>query len=120
MPRSALIAAAAAGLIVRLLFGLGSWVGQPLTRDEREYLAMARTIAGAPANPHAPDDVVDPFGRAPGYPAFLALVGAATSTPAETVPTSVKVAQSVVGAAGVFLIGVLAWQLGGARAASLA
>ena len=56
MPRSALIAAAAAGLIVRLLFGLGYWVGQPLTRDEREYLAMARTIAGAPANPHAPDE----------------------------------------------------------------
>ena len=109
MPRSALIAAAAAGLVLRLLFSLGYWVGQPLTRDEREYLAMAG----------APGAVVDPFGRAPGYPAFLSSIGVGR-TPVESVPTSIKIAQSIVGAAGVFLVGLLAFQLGGRGAAQLA
>ena len=117
MPRSALVAAAAAGLMLRLLFSLGYWVNQPLTRDEREYLAMARSIAGAPSDTSG--DIVDPFGRAPGYPAFLASIGAGR-TPVESVPASVKVAQSIVGAAGVLLVGLLAFQLAGRRAASLA
>ena len=117
MPRSALIAAAVAGLVLRLLFSLGYWVHQPLTRDEREYLAMARSIAGTPST--ATDDIVDPFGRAPGYPAFIASVGAA-KTPVESVPASLKIGQSIVGAAGVLLVGLLAFQLGGPRAASLA
>jgi 4-amino-4-deoxy-L-arabinose transferase-like glycosyltransferase len=108
VPRSALIAAAAAGLVLRLLFSLGYWVDKPLTRDEREYLAMARS-----------EPLVDPFGRAPGYPAFLVSIGAA-KTPVESVPASIKIAQSIVGAAGVLLVGMLAFQLAGPRAATLA
>lgn len=119
MPRSALIAAAAAGLVLRLLFSLGYWVGQPLTRDEREYLAMARSIAATPASPQTTADVADPFGRAPGYPAFLASIGAGR-TPVESVPAPIKIAQSIAGAGGVFLVGLLAFQLGGPRAARLA
>ena len=44
---------------------------------------------------------VEPFGRAPGYPVFLALTGGGAAESVHTVPASVKVAQSVVGAIGV-------------------
>ena len=40
--RRLILAAAAAGLAVRLAFGLLYWVDKPLTHDEREYLALAQ------------------------------------------------------------------------------
>ena len=43
--RHALIGAAVVGLIARLAFGLLYWVDKPLTRDEREYLSLARSLA---------------------------------------------------------------------------
>ena len=33
------------GLALRLAFGLSYWNGQPLTRDELEYLSLARSLA---------------------------------------------------------------------------
>jgi hypothetical protein len=45
--RSLLLAASALGLVVRLAFGLGYWSDQPLTRDEREYLSLARGLRRA-------------------------------------------------------------------------
>ena len=62
---------------------------------------------------------VEPFGRAPGYPVFLALVGGGAGYTA-AVPAAVKIAQAFVGAAGVFLIGVAAYRMGGARPAMAA
>jgi hypothetical protein len=41
-------AAVAAGLLLRLAFGLGYWTGKPLTHDEREYLTLAANIAHGP------------------------------------------------------------------------
>ena len=38
-------AAVAAGLLLRLAFGLGYWTGKPLTHDEREYLTLAVNVA---------------------------------------------------------------------------
>ena len=38
-------AAALVGLALRLAFGLFYWTNQPLTRDEREYLSLARSLA---------------------------------------------------------------------------
>ena len=38
-------AAVAAGLLLRLAFGLGYWTGKPLTHDEREYLTLAANVA---------------------------------------------------------------------------
>jgi hypothetical protein len=35
----------ATGLLLRLAFAFLYWVDQPLTHDEREYLALARSIA---------------------------------------------------------------------------
>jgi 4-amino-4-deoxy-L-arabinose transferase-like glycosyltransferase len=117
-----LLVATAIGLGLRLAFSLGYWVGQPLTRDEREYLSLARSLAdgrGFVYDAEVLSGTQDPFGRAPGYPAFLALVGGGRGvTP--SVPVSVKVAQSVVGAAGVILLGLLAGRLAGPRAGLIA
>lgn len=111
--------AAAIGVIARLAFALGYWTGQPLTRDEQEYLSLARSLAHG--NGFVYDEAlesagVDTFGRAPGYPAFLALVGGGR-TIAAGVPVPVAIAQSIVGAIGVLLAGAIAWRLAGAPAA---
>jgi 4-amino-4-deoxy-L-arabinose transferase-like glycosyltransferase len=113
-----LLAAAAAGLALRLAFGFGYWTGEVLTRDEREYLSLARGVAsgrGFVYDADVLDDPGEPFGRAPGYPAFLAAVGGGRAGVA-AVPGSVKAAQAVLGAAGVVLVGLLATRLGGRRA----
>ena len=52
---------------------------------------------------------------APGYPVFLALIGAGRTTH-ETSPPPVKIAQAVVGAAAVWLISVIAMHAAGGRA----
>jgi 4-amino-4-deoxy-L-arabinose transferase-like glycosyltransferase len=120
--RTALVAAAVLGLALRLAFGLFYWVGQPLTRDEREYLSLARGVAsgrGFVYDAEVLSGPQDPFGRAPGYPVFLALVGGGRHV-TSAVPTSVKIAQSIVGTAGVLLVGVLAGRLAGRRAATVA
>jgi 4-amino-4-deoxy-L-arabinose transferase-like glycosyltransferase len=117
-----LVAAVVVGLAARLAFGLFYWVGQPLTRDEREYLSLARSLAAGRGYVYDDEILrgpVQPFGRAPAYPVFLALAGGGR-TVTETVPTSVKIAQAVVGAAGVALVGLLAGRLAGHRAARLA
>ncbi len=108
------------GLLLRLGFGLGYWVGKPLTKDQREYLSLARSIAQG--NGFAYDAQVgvdEPLGRAPGYPAFLALVGGG-GAPTKDVPVLVKVVQSGLGALGVALIGIVTMRLAGPVAGSMA
>jgi hypothetical protein len=123
-PLAFLIAAAIAGCVLRAAFGLGYWTGQPLTRDESEYLSLARGLAGGRGFTYEEamlEGPVPPFGRAPGYPAFLAIVGGGRDV-AASVPASVKLAQSIVGGVGIVLVGLLAFRLAGAwaaRAASL-
>ncbi|MCC7008728.1 MAG: hypothetical protein IT184_07920 [Acidobacteria bacterium] len=112
-------AAVVAGLGLRLAFGLLYWVGQPLTRDEREYLSLARSLAsgdGFVYDPIVRNGPVEPFGRAPGYPLFLALVGGGGAA-SDHVPAAVKIAQAGVGALGVLFAALVAGRLGGARAA---
>jgi hypothetical protein len=124
IPWSFLFAAAAIGLALRLGFGLLYWTGQPLTRDEREYLSLARSVAagnGFVYDAEVQAAATPPFGRAPGYPAFLAMVGGGRGIVA-AVPTPVKVAQSLMGAVGVVILGVLGARLAGsatARAAAI-
>ena len=62
------------------------------------------------------------FSRAPGYPAFLAAVGAFTTIDAHprSTPAAIKVSQSVVGALGVIVIGLVAAHAGGPAAGALA
>jgi hypothetical protein len=48
-PRNFVLAAALAGLVARLAFGLGYWVNESLNRDEVEYMSLARSLVAATA-----------------------------------------------------------------------
>jgi len=107
------------GLALRLAFSLGYWTDQPLTRDEREYLSLARSLASGRGFEYD-EAVADPFGRAPGYPLFLAAVGGGSRPAPSHVPVAVKIAQSIVGAFGIWIVGVVGTRLGGSRAGGAA
>jgi 4-amino-4-deoxy-L-arabinose transferase-like glycosyltransferase len=107
-------AAVVLAALLRLGFALGYWTGKPLTHDEREYLALAGSLAAGRGLVY--DGGMDvgtgqQFGRAPGYPVFLAAIGAPASAPAA--PRRVQAAQAVVGALGVLVIALLAWRTAG-------
>ncbi len=113
-----LFAVFALALALRLAFAFGYWVDKNLTRDEREYLSLARSLTaghGFVYDEAVRSGPVDPFGRAPGYPVFLALVGGGL-TITDSVPASVKIAQSVLGAIGVVFVALLGTRLAGRRA----
>ena len=116
-----MLAAAGAALLLRLVFGFLYWTDKPLTHDEREYLALGASLAAGRGCVYAdpePQGTAQQFGRAPGYPAFLALLGPdehATSTPG-----AVKAVQSLLGAVAVLLIALLARDAAGERAGNVA
>jgi 4-amino-4-deoxy-L-arabinose transferase-like glycosyltransferase len=114
-----IMAATVVGFALRLAFGFGYWQHRPLTHDEREYLALARSLAQGKGfvydAPASETGTSQQFGRAPGYPAFLALIGAGREE-FDATPARVKLAQSIVGAVGVWLIGLIGYRAAGARA----
>jgi 4-amino-4-deoxy-L-arabinose transferase-like glycosyltransferase len=114
-----IVAALAAGLALRLAFALVYWLDQPMTHDEREYVALARSIARGDGFVYPADEPIggtaQRFGRAPGYPVFLAMLH--VTEPVDSVPARVKTAQAVVGTIGVWLIALIAGRVAGARAA---
>lgn len=116
--RRLIVAAAAAAVLLRLLFGLFYWTGKPLTHDEREYLSLAHSLntglGFVYSEPHE-TGTGQRFARAPGYPAFLALLGAAND--GDAAPAVVKVVQSFLGGLAVLMIATLAWTAAGPRAA---
>jgi 4-amino-4-deoxy-L-arabinose transferase-like glycosyltransferase len=122
--------AIAVGIALRLAFGLAYWTGKPLTHDEREYLALAANLAhGRGFTSALPGESAPPglqrFGRAPGYPIFLApltLLDAdlrAGRMPAG-VPAAVKIAQALLGGLGVGLLAAIVRRTAGARAGAAA
>lgn len=118
MGANRLLAIVVLGVAVRLAFGLGYWVDQPLTRDESEYLSLARSLRAGDGFVYD-EGHTDPFGRAPGYPAFLAVAGGGHGSPS-SVPALVKITQSLVGALGILLAAALAARLAGPQAAMMA
>lgn len=110
-----------AGLVLRLVFGFGYWVGKPLTHDEREYLSLSANLVegrgfGIPAaTPGEPEP--ERFGRAPLYPLFLAAVTWPTSLDPLT---AIRVSQSAIGALGVWLVALVAMRGCGSRAGLMA
>lgn len=120
--RRLIAAAAVAGLVLRLAFALGYWVDKPLTHDEREYLALAHSLAagrGFSYGEAVDTGTAQQFGRAPAYPLFLAAIGAGRAD-YSTSPTRVKLAQGIVGAFGVWLIGMIALRAAGTAAGAWA
>jgi len=114
-----IVACVLVGLALRLAFALLYWVDQPLTHDEREYLALARSVARGDGFTYPSDEpspgTAQQFGRAPGYPLFLAALG--ITEPFEHVPRRVQIAQSFVGAIGIWLMAAIAGRVAGPRAA---
>ena len=113
-----IVAAAIAGLVCRLAFALLYWQDKPLTHDEREYLALAESVSRGRGFTYAAEHetgTAQHFGRAPGYPLFLAAIGADAGG-RDATPARVKIAQSIVGALGVWLIGQLARRAAGPAA----
>jgi len=136
-PRLAIAAAVGLACVARLAFGLAYWVDKPLTHDEREYLELARNLAGGRGLTYDPPDPSAPaeprYGRAPLYPAFLSLVYRATSQtsvpPRSLAPpppdaaaplVAIKVLQAGLGALTVWLIALLAWRVAGPGPAAVA
>lgn len=107
------------GLALRVAFGLLYWVNEPLTHDEREYLALARSVARGEGFQYPPDEpspgTAQQFGRAPGYPAFLAAI--IIPAPVNHAPRRIKIAQALLGAASIWLIAAIAGRAAGPRAA---
>jgi 4-amino-4-deoxy-L-arabinose transferase-like glycosyltransferase len=86
-------------------------------------LSLARSLVaghGYDYDEHVEKGPVEPFGRAPGYPVFLALTGGGRADSFQAVPASVKVAQSFAGAIGVFVIAIAAFRMAGRRPAMAA
>ena len=115
-------AAALLGLVLRLGFAFFYWIDRPLTHDEHEYLTLARNLAAG--NGFVYDSAIESgtaqrFGRAPGYPLFLAGLDAGRPVPSST-PAMVKLVQSFIGAITVWLIGGIALRSAGPRAGVVA
>ena len=107
--RRLILAAAVVGFVLRLAFGFLYWTDKPLTHDEREYLVLAQRIAEGRGLTYPEDHEVgtgQQFGRAPGYPAFLSLLG--VDAHATSAPAKVKAVQAALGAVVVLMIGILA------------
>ena len=116
--RRLILAAAGAAVILRLGFGFLYWTNKPLTHDEREYLSLAASIAEGRGFTYTPSDDLGTspqFSRAPGYPAFLALL--APSADATGTPAAIKIVQSVLGGIAVLLIASIAGAAAGERVA---
>jgi 4-amino-4-deoxy-L-arabinose transferase-like glycosyltransferase len=121
------------GVVLRLAFSFGYWVGKPLTHDEQEYLLLGRSLAeGRGFTYTGPDGAPLPgehFGRAPIYPLLLSGVIALTPGPQpsriapDEPPVSprtlagVKIVQALIGGLTILLIARLAGHSGGKPAA---
>jgi len=117
-----IVACVLVGLALRVAFALLYWVNQPLTHDEREYLALGRSLARGdgfryPAD-EPPPGTGQQFGRAPGYPVFLAALG--VREPSEHVPRRVQIVQATLGAVGIWLMAAIAGRAAGPRTARAA
>jgi 4-amino-4-deoxy-L-arabinose transferase-like glycosyltransferase len=112
--QKAVLAALVVALLLRLAFGLGYWIDKPQTHDEQEYLMLAQNLRAGEGLVYD-EDGREHFGRAPGYPVFMALVLSVWDD-----PRAVRAAQAILGALTVLIIGGLAAQAWGRRAGLLA
>jgi len=121
MHQRIILVAAAVALVVRVAFAWGYWNGKPLTHDEKEYLALAASVAEGRGFTYGNTHDMGTgqrFGRAPGYPAFLSLFQPASETHAA--PRAIQLAQAVCLTLGVLMIAAITRAAAGDRAAVIA
>lgn len=63
-------------IFLRLWFGLGYWANKPLTHDAKEYLELAENFNETGRFTYDPPQTeqIEQYGRAPGYPFWLAML----------------------------------------------
>lgn len=122
--RGVVYAAVVLALVLRLVFALLYWVDKPLTRDEREYLSLAVSLSEGRGFVYSPAgvSVSEQAGRAPFYPLFLAglMKMDPSATEGSAALVSVRIAQSILGAAGVWLIAMIGRRTAGPGAGAMA
>lgn len=115
--RRPVLAAIAVAFILRLAFAFGYWIDKPLTHDEREYLELAANVAGGRGFTYDPPLAGMPaeprYGRAPLYPAFLAVIRVAGGE--QHWLAHLRLAQCLIGALAVWWLALVARRAGGQR-----
>ncbi|MGE4055588.1 MAG: glycosyltransferase family 39 protein, partial [Vicinamibacterales bacterium] len=111
--RRLILSAMIAGFLARALFAFVYWQDRPLTIDQTEYLLLAERVLQGDGLTYPPGE--RRLMRSPGYPIFLAAVGAVAPGQGP-----IKLAQCLLGVVAILQIAVLARRLGGDRAAVLA
>lgn len=101
-------------LVLRLWFAIGYWSGKPLTHDATEYLELARNYneKGAFVYDVRPGRMIENYGRAPGYPFWLAML-------LRVEPTLgwIRLAEVIVSLFSTYLLFILSRQLFNLRSA---
>jgi hypothetical protein len=143
--RTIIAGAIVIGLLLRLAFAFGYWVGKPLTLDEQEYLLLATSVArgaGLTYPASAEQRPARHFERPPVFAVLLAGILRLTRDPlvaapvegngmprgfprsSSEVPASIKITESLIGVMVIALSASLASKAGGpvagAAAATLA
>jgi 4-amino-4-deoxy-L-arabinose transferase-like glycosyltransferase len=100
-------------LMTRLWFAIGYWGTKPLTHDATEYLELAKNFnqTGHLELPARKTLMIESYGRAPGYPMWLAFLLRISPT-----LSWIRIAEALVGLLNTYLFFLLARELFGVRA----
>ena len=104
-------------LITRIWFAIGYWGNKPLTHDATEYLELAKNFnqTGRLELPARKTLMIESYGRAPGYPIWLAFLLRISPTLAW-----IRIAEALIGWLNTYLFFLLARELFGVRAGIMA
>jgi 4-amino-4-deoxy-L-arabinose transferase-like glycosyltransferase len=104
-------------LITRIWFAIGYWGNKPLTHDATEYLELAKNFnqTGRLELPARKTLMIESYGRAPGYPIWLAYLLRISPTLAW-----IRIAEALIGLFNTYLFFLIARGLFGLRAGIVA
>lgn len=103
--------------MTRIWFAIGYWGGKPLTHDATEYLELAKNFnqTGQLELPARKTLMIESFGRAPGYPIWLAFLLRISPT-----LSWIRIAEALIAVLNTYLFFLLARGLFGVRAGIVA
>jgi hypothetical protein len=104
-------------LITRIWFAIGYWGNKPLTHDATEYLELAKNFnqTGRLELPARKTLMIESYGRAPGYPIWLAYLLCISPTLAW-----IRIAEALIGLLNTYLFFLIVRGLFGLRAGIVA
>ncbi|HEY7161610.1 MAG TPA: hypothetical protein VH815_10140, partial [Acidobacteriota bacterium] len=104
-------------LMTRIWFAIGYWGNKPLTHDATEYLELAKNFnqTGKLELPAKKTLMIESYGRAPGYPIWLAFLLRISPT-----LSWIRIAEALIALLNTYLFFLLARELFGLRAGIVA